>query len=98
MRAIKEMLYLSILLWMTIQIITMDTELIQNLIYGTILSILDLIVSTIFIKIYKSDLIKIWNLWMVCALSYIYFLNTPLFYVAIYSILWVNYIWTVFKI
>ena len=44
---------------MTIQIVTMDTELIQNLIYGAILSILDLIVSTIFIKIYKSDLIKI---------------------------------------
>jgi hypothetical protein len=92
-RSSKELIHLSLIIWLTIQIEYMGIQIADYHKECYTIVILDIMVQLLVRGFYKSEILtKIWNLIMIFILVYIYIVNVNIFYVVTNTIVIINYI------
>jgi hypothetical protein len=92
-RSSKELIHLSLIIWLTIQIEYMGIQVMDYYKECYTIVILDIIAQLLIRGFYKSEFFtKIWNLIMIFLLVYIYIVNINIFYVVTQTIVTINYI------
>jgi hypothetical protein len=92
-RSSKELIHLSLIIWLTIQIEYMGIQIADYHKECYTIVILDIMMQLLVRGFYKSEIFtKIWNLIMIFILVYIYIVNVNIFYVVTNTIVIINYI------